>query len=149
MGKRKSKTMSLEELKGMLARAKQQVQQLVEERAGLVARVAEIDGDVAALTGTKKRPATTVPAGPQAGKSGPEPTPKKRGRKKMTLADHVAKILQAATKPMSPEQIGEALRKKGASTSKSLATQVGQILAGEKVAVKKLGRGQYVAASKE
>jgi len=62
----------------------------------------------------------------------------------MTLADHVTKILQGRKKPMSPAQITQALKKRAVSKSKYLNTQVMQILRGGKVAVKKVGRGQYI-----
>ena len=63
----------------------------------------------------------------------------------MTLADHVTKVLLGAKDPISPQQIADAVRKKGASKSKYLATQVQQILASGKVAVQKVGRGRYAA----
>ena len=71
---------------------------------------------------------------------------KKRGRKKMTLAQHVAKILAGAKEPMSPQDIGKILRAKGVSKAKSLTVQIGQVLSSDKVSVRKIGRGKYVAA---
>ena len=65
------------------------------------------------------------------------------------IVKHVAKLLGAARGPMSPQQIADAIKKKGASKSENLATQVGQILAGDRVAARRLGRGQYVAAEKK
>jgi len=145
MAKKKMQSMSVADLERMLKQAKDEVGQLQKERAGLVARLDEIDARLARLGAPKKRGAKRKGLGAAKKKQAVTKVGKKRGRKKMTLAEHVAKVLHAAKGPVSPQQITEAIRKKGVSKSKYLNTQVMQILRGGKVAVKKVGRGQYVA----
>jgi len=64
----------------------------------------------------------------------------------MTLAEHITEILKASSQPMSPLDICKELRARRASKSKNLGVQVSQILASDRVSVKKVGRGQYLAA---
>jgi len=75
-------------------------------------------------------------------KATPRRKGKKAGRKKMTLPQHVVKVLGKAKGPMSPGDIADILKKKGVSSAKTLATQVGQVL--KAMGAKKTGRGQYV-----
>ena len=49
-------------------------------------------------------------------------------RKKMTLAEHVEKILQKAGGPMEVKAIAQSLKARGVSKAKTLSTQVGQVL---------------------
>lgn len=151
--------LSVSELEQLLSRAKKEVGQLQRERAELVAEMRRVDQRLAEL-GTKKRgrPAKAKKAAaPKRGKGAKAkgrtepaakaaPKKKKPGRKKMTLADHITKILAGASAPMSPMDITNRLRAKKASTSKNLSVQVSQILSSDKVTVNKVGRGQYVAA---
>ena len=143
MGKKSDSTMSVADLEQLLKQAKQETQDLQKERSTIAGRLSEIDKRLAQLGGPKRR-------GPKAkqatgGTAKAKRAGKKRGRKKMTLAEHVTRIVQAAAGPVSPQQITEAIKKKGVSKSKYLNTQVTQILRSGKVAVKKVGRGQYVA----
>ena len=149
MAKRGMMPLSIAELERMLKDAKQEVQQLQKERTGLVDRVTEIDHRLAELGGTRKRGPKAKHTDVWAAKPATKPQGKKAGRKKMTLADHVAKILAAAKAPMSPQEITQSLKKKDISKSKYLNTQVQEILAGDKVAVRKVGRGQYVLGGSE
>ena len=144
---KKKQVMSVAVLEQMLKRARDEVAGLQKERAGLAARLDEIDARLAELgastKGRKRRKTGRIAKKKRAAKK----TGKKRGRKKMTLAEHVARVLQAAKGPVSPQQITEAIKKKGVSKSKYLNTQVMQILRSGKVAVKKVGRGQYIGGN--
>ena len=145
MAKTHGSVISVPDLQRMLHAAKQETAQLQKERAGLVKRIDEIDQRLAALGGATRPGPKAKRRAKRPAKPTPKPKGKRPGRKKMTLADHVAKVLQGAKAPVSPQQIADAIKKKGASKSKRLAKQVHQVLASGKVAVKKVGRGQYVA----
>ena len=144
MAKKRMGLMSVADLERMLKQAKNEVGELQKERAGLVARLNEVDARLAQLGAPKKARARRKGVGAAKKKSEVKKVGKKRGRKKMTLAEHVARVLRAARGPVSPQQITEAIKNRGASKSKYLNTQVSQILRSGKVAVKKVGRGQYV-----
>ena len=136
------KTMSVAELETMLKQAKQEIEELQAERKKLASRLDEVDARLAQLGAPGKRRAKAKPAAappkPKAKKG------KKPGRKKMTLAQHVLKILQKAGGPMEVKDIAQALKAKGVSKAKTLATQVGQVL--KAMGAKKVGRGRYVLA---
>ena len=149
MAKRSMTTLSVAELERMLKSAKRETETLAKERAGLEKRMADIDRRLAELGGTKKQPAKARRTKAKAAKPAPKPAGKGAGRKKMTLTDHVTKILGSAKTAMSPAQITQAMRKKGVSKSKFLSIQVQQILRSGKVAVRKVDRGQYVLAGDE
>ena len=146
---KKKQAMSVAVLEQMLKQAKDEVSDLRDERDRLVARLGEIDARLAELGEPRKRRAKRKGAGAAKKKQAVKKVGKKRGRKKMTLAEHVAKVLQEAKEPVSPAQITQAMRKKGVSKSKFLSTQVQQILRSGKVAVRKVDRGQYVLAGDE
>lgn len=138
----KTGAMSVAELEKLLAQAKKEIQQLQTERGGLVARLAEIDSRLAELGAPRKRRAKAQRgAEPKAKKPGRKP-----GRKKMTLAQHVEKLLGTAREPISPKEMAQALKAKGVSKAKTLAMQVNQVLRSDKVAARKVGRGRYVSA---
>lgn len=144
MAKRRT-TLSVADLERMLSQAKQEVASLQKERSALVTRIADTDARLAQLGGAKRRGQKAKRAVARPAKATAKRVGKKPGRRKMTLAEHVARILQGSKGPMSPKQITQALGKKGVSKSRYLNTQVTQILRSGKVSVRKVGRGQYVA----
>jgi len=142
---RKALSVSVKELEHMLAQVRKRASQLQKRRTALASELSKVDQELADLGVTptqraKRRKRVT----PRTAKKRAKPA-KKPGRKKMTLADHVSKILTAAKKAMSPKEIAQVIKKKGVSKSKGLANQIVIILAKGKVAAKKVGRGLYVA----
>ena len=139
----KTRVLSVAELEKMLKQVKQEIAELQAERKKLAARLGEIDSRLAQLGAAKrgrpkgKRGRPAQPKAKKAVKKG-----KKPGRKKMTLAQHVLRILQKAGGPMEVKDIAQALKAKGVSKAKTLATQVGQVL--KAIGAKKVGRGRYV-----
>ena len=98
------------------------------------------------MQGGGKTGAAAKPKQAAGAKSAPKAKAKRRGRKKMKLADHVARILENAASAMSPAKITQALQRKGVSDSKYLGTQVMAILRSGKANATKVGRGLYESA---
>jgi len=141
---RQKAALSIGALEKMLQQAQTKAKALQQEREKLATRIEKIDDELASL-GVQGKPVKRKKPVKRVTKKKAKPAKKKPGRKKMTLAEHVSKILAAAKKPISPKDMAAALKKKGVSKSEGLANQIGMVLVRGKVAAKKVGRGLYVA----
>ena len=152
MARKRRQTLSVSQLQQLLIMAEKEVATLQVKRTKLASQLEEVDARLAELGAPRRgRPAKGATK-PKKATGVKEEAPKKQtgkkkpGRKKMTLAAHVEKILAAARTPISPKEIAKALMAKGVSKAKSLSVQVGQVLASDKLKVKKAGRGKYLPA---
>jgi hypothetical protein len=149
MAKKSTTSLSVADLEQMLKDAKNEIEQLQKERAGLETRAAEIDARLVELAGGKKRGGPTKGAKAEAPQPTAKPKGKKPGRKKMTLPQHVERVLKNAGNAMQIQEIADTLRKKGVSSANTLAMQVGQVIRKGQVAAQKIGRGVYKWAGGE
>ena len=119
--------MSFGELQAEIRRRQRSVGTLERRRAGIVAKIAQLDAKIGSLGGS---------ANGRAGSGGSRP------RNEMTLTETMAKVLKGKT--MRVTDIAEAVQKAGYRTnSNNFRTQVNIALI--KGPFKRVGRGEYTA----
>ncbi len=138
------------ELQREMERRASQVGGLVRERDALVARLSELEAEIAAFGGAsassatpKRGPGRPRKAAAAAGGGGGK-TGRKRPKNDMSLAEALAKLLK--NKTMGVTEITTAVQKAGYKTNaENFRTIVNQTLIKD-ARFKKVSRGQYTAA---
>ena len=146
MAKTRLRHVPLADLEAELARRRSDLQKLEAERDRLLARLAGVERQIAAVGGETTAPAATGPEGRKKKKRTAKKAPNGRRRRRgdqPSLPDMLAQIM-SPTEPRRVVELAEEVRRRGYRTKSSdFAGVVSAALSGNP-RFKKVARGQYV-----